>query len=240
MQKITFMAFKGGAGKSTAIFLMTSVLNRRGIRVSLIDADENKSVIKWQNHARGIGAWDEENIKVYDGWGEDRFEEAFEQAEQDDSEYLLIDTKGGGSDLNQTAALNADLIVIPTDLGTGEIDIALETMEYVMNLLKTAEMDIPTAFLLNRVTTDDDKFTQADRAAMAIFEDLPAFQLRIPYNKYYKGMAGNGPLNLYAEYLKSHSKPTMRVRAPQTRIWLNAAEPLVDEILAGLPVQELA
>ena len=169
MQKITFMAFKGGAGKSTALFLMTSVLNKRGIRVGIIDADENKSVIKWQSHARAIGAWDEENIKVYDGWGEDRFEEAFEQAERDDPDYLLIDTKGGGSDLNQTAALNSDLIVIPTDLGTGEIDIALETMEYVMKLLASAEMDIPTAFLLNRVPTDDN---EAHRGRPGRHEDL--------------------------------------------------------------------
>ena len=240
MQKITFMAFKGGAGKSTALFLMTSVLNRRGIRVGLVDADENKSVLKWERHARGIGTWDDENIKVYDGWGEDRFEEAFEQAERDNPDYLLIDTKGGGSDLNQTAALNADLIVIPTDLGVGEIDIALETMEYVMNLLNAAEMDIPTAFLLSRVMTDDNKFTEANRTAMRIFEDLPAFEGRIPTSAYYKDMAGTGPMNLYADYLRTHDKMTMRARAPQTRLWLNKAEPVVDEILAALPVKELA
>lgn len=240
MQKITFMAFKGGAGKSTALYLVASVLNKRGVRIGIIDADENKSATKWRNHALGIGAWDDENIKLYDGWGEERFEEAFERAEEDNLEYLLIDTKGGGSDLNQTIALNSDLIVIPTDLGTGEIDIALETMEYVMNLLNQAETDIPTGFLLNRVPTDDGKFTEADRAAMKIFEDLPAFKLRIPFNKYYKAMAGTGPLHLYADYLKDSPEPKKRVRAPATRAWLTKAEPMVDEILSGVSEQEPA
>lgn len=240
MQKITFMAFKGGAGKSTALYLMASVLNKRGLRVGLVDADENQSVVKWRDHARAIGAWDEDKILLYEGWTEDSLEAGFEQAEKDALDYLLIDTHGGGSDLNQTAVLNADLIVIPTDLGVGEIDIALETMEYVMKLQKAAETDIPTGFLLNRVPTDDKKFTIADRAAMEIMKDLPAFTLRIPFSKYYKGMAGNGPLNLYADYLRDSSDPTLRVRAPQTRIALSQAEPLVDEILEGLPVQEVA
>ncbi len=240
MRIITFLAFKGGAGKTTSLCLMASVLNKRGIRLGLIDADENRSVVKWRNYGRAIGAWDEDNIKVYDGSDEERLEAAFEQAERDQPEYLLIDTHGGGSDLNQLAVLNSDLIVIPTDLGTGELDIALETMEYVMNLQKAAEVDIPTGFLLNRVQTDDAKFTIAERAAMEIMKDLPAFAVRIPFSKYYKSMAGNGPLNLYADYLRTHPDSVMRLRAPQTRMSLAQAEPMVDEILAALTVPELA
>lgn len=236
MQVITFMAFKGGAGKTTSLSLLASVLNSRGLRIGLVDADENKSIHKWRDYAVNLGTWDDENIKVYEAWDEERLEAAFAQAEKDDLAYILVDTHGGGSDLNQLAVLNSNLIVIPTDLSVGELDIALETMEYVLNLQQTVGTEVPTGFLLNRTPTDDAKFAVAEKQGMAVLQDLPHFETRIPFNRLYKDMAANGPLNHYASSL--HNDPATRFRAFHAKLALAQAEPMVDELLAGLQVQE--
>ena len=236
MQVITFMAFKGGAGKTTSLSLLASVLNSRGVRIGLVDADENKSIHKWRDYSLKLGTWDDEKIKVYEGWDEERLETAFAQAANDDLAYVLVDTHGGGSELNQLAVLNSNLIVIPTDLSVGELDIALETMEYILNLQEVAETDIPTGLLLNRTPTDDSKFAVAEKQGMLVLKELPVFERRIPFNRLYKDMDANGPLNHYARYLQDD--PATRFRAFHAKQALKQAEPMVDELLAGLQVQE--
>ena len=238
MQTISFMAFKGGAGKTVALQLLVATLNSRGVRIGIVDADENKSITKWRGYAVNLGTWDDDRILVYEGWDEDRLEAAFDEAAKDDLDYLLVDTHGGGSDLNQLVVVNSNLIVIPTDLGTGELDIALETMEYVLNIQQLMDVEIPTGILLSRTPLTDDKLAVSEREGLRIIKDLSVFENRIPFNRYYKNMTDNGPLHLYAQVL--HDDPATRFRATSVKLALKQVEPAIDEILAGLLLEEYA
>jgi cellulose biosynthesis protein BcsQ len=238
MHTISFMAFKGGAGKTISIELMASVLISRGFRIGILDADENKSIVKWKGYAVSLGTWADDKLVVYEGWDEDRLEAAFTQAAGDDLAYLLVDTHGGGSDLNQLVVFNSDLIVIPTDLSTGELDIALETMEYILNIQQLMETEIPTGILLSRTPLSDEKLAVSERQGKRLIKDLPVFDNRIPFNRYYKDLPDNGPLHLYARHL--HQNPATRFRSGSVRLALKQAEPAIDEILAGLSLEENA
>lgn len=238
MKTITFVSFKGGAGKTTSLMLLASILNERGLRVGLFDADENRPLAAWKTYATGLGTWDAERLKVFEALEEDQLEAAVEAAMRDRLDYALVDTHGGGSDLNQLILLNSDLIVIPTDLCVGELDEALKTMEYVLMLLKTAEMDIPTGFLLNRTPLDDGKFAVAEREGMDILRDLPMFDARLPIQRVFKDIKGSGPLNLYFHHLKAD--PATRFRAVNIKLALKTAEAFADELLDSLKTTEAA
>lgn len=117
MQMITFVSFKGGAGKSTALMSVASVLVERGNRVAVLDADDNRPMIRWRKYADDLETWDNrcEVIEVRDF---DAFEEIHQKLATDNFDYILVDTRGAGSDFNQAIVHNANLIVVPTGLST--------------------------------------------------------------------------------------------------------------------------
>lgn len=236
MQTIAFMSYKGGAGKTTSLMLVASVLNQRGKRVALLDADENKPLEAWRTYSINNGTWDDENLKVWKAGEESDLEQALEGAETEAFDYALVDTKGGGSDLNQTILLNCDLIIIPTDLCVSELDEALKTLEYIHRLLKNAKMDIPSGFLLNRTPLEDEKFAAAEREGMVLMKQFPMFDARLPTHRAIKDIKGSGPLNRYYDVLKS--SPGKRFRAPQVQVALSHGEALTDEILENLKAPE--
>ena len=238
MKTISFVSFKGGAGKTTSLRLLASVLNGRERRVGLFDADENRPLAAWETYATGLGTWDAEKFHVYEALDEGQMETAIEAATGDGMEYALVDTHGGGSDLNQLILLNSDLIVIPTDLCVGELDEALKTMEYVLRLLKLAGIDIPTGFLPNRTPVDDGKLATAEREGIELLGGLPVFDVRLPVQRCYKDIKGSGPLNLYHARLKAD--PTIRFRSVSILVALGHAEAFTDEILRSVRTPEPA
>ena len=99
MKLITFASFKGGAGKTTAVMAVTSALSQKGKQVALIDADENMPLVEWRDTALKAGTWSDD-VSVYGADDLRSFEQAFEDSASNGFNYAIIDTRGGGSELN--------------------------------------------------------------------------------------------------------------------------------------------
>lgn len=235
MQTISFTAFKGGSGKTTALMAVASSLVERGMRVALMEADDNEPLKVWRQYALDLETWDD-RCKVYPAADLDQLERAYEQAEGDRMEVVLVDTRGGGSDLNQAIMMNSNLIVIPTGLSVMEIDEALSSLEYAANFMKSVEIEVPIGFLINRIPTST--LAAGDRESLAVLGELPVFECRLPERRVYKDFKGVGLLHPY--HRKLVGMPGKRISATHTKVALMEAEALTNELLGAMAAREAA
>lgn len=235
MKKITFMSFKGGAGKSTSLYLLVAALNEKGKRVAVVNADENDVLNQWREFGRALDTWDDENIQIWKAEDEEDLEDAARGADSFGAEYMVFDTAGGGSDLNQAIIYNSDIVIIPTDLGRQELDQTLETMEYIQIYLQDVNANVLSGFLLNRVPLEDKNFSQEEIEGWEVMAPLPMFGTRIPFDKRIKGQKAKGLMNRYRDDLDADK--ASRFRAPQYTKLLNLGHDLIDEIEEALKAQ---
>ena len=230
MKTITFMSFKGGAGKSTSLYLLVAALNERGKRVAVINADRNNVLHEWRDYGRGGGTWDE-TIRVSNAVDDEDLSKAAEEAESLEADYLVIDTAGGGSDINDAILYNSDMVVIPCDLGQQELDQTLQTLQYVQQYLAATGGNALSGFLLNRVPLSNDRFSVDEAECWEVVKSLPIFRTRIPDDKRIKGQKTRGLMNLFRDHLDSAK--ASRFRAPHYTRLLRIGHDLVDEIDAA-------
>ncbi len=235
MKTITFMSFKGGAGKSTSLYLLVAALNERGKRVAVINADRNNVLHEWRDYGRGCGTWDE-TIKVSNAVDDEDLSKAAEEAESFGADYLVIDTAGGGSDINDAILYNSDMVVIPCDLGQQELDQTLQTLQYVQQYLAETGGNALSGFLLNRVPLSNDRFSVDEAECWDVVKSLPIFGTRIPDDKRIKGQKTRGLMNLFRDQLESAK--ASRFRAPHYTRLLRIGHDLVDEIDAAFGEME--
>lgn len=77
-------------------------------------------------------------------------------------DYALADTQGGSSGLNNTIIASSNFLLIPTMLTPLDIDEALSTYRYVIELLIGENLVIPTAVLRQHVPVG--RLTTSQRA----------------------------------------------------------------------------
>ena len=235
MRTISFTAFKGGSGKTTALMAMASSLVERGQRVALIEGDDNEPLRVWRQYGLDLGTWDD-RCQVYPATDLDRLDSAYERAEADRMDVALIDTRGGGSDLNQAIMMNSNLIVIPTGLSVMEIDEALSSLEYAANFMKSVQIEVPIGFLINRTPTNT--LASGDREGLAVLGELPVFDCRLPERRIYKDFKGIGLLYPYHRMLMD--MPGKRISATHTKVALMEVDLLTEELLGAMTLEEAA
>ncbi len=211
MKLITFTSFKGGAGKSTALMATTGSFTDEGKRVALFEADRNQPLAKWRTKAKELGTWDE-HCQVFPAIELRDFENSFEAAEEAGFDIAITDTQGGGSELNNTIIVSSDVVVIPTALTQLDIEAALDTYEYVIELFGRQEgydHEAPAALLIQRMPTG--RLSIAERAHLALLDSLPRFETMMPTRNAYADIAANGMLHLYQKLLAE--TPAKRITA---------------------------
>lgn len=241
MKKITFMSFKGGAGKTTALFLLVAAINDRGGRVTLVNSDEEPHLEEWRENGIELGYWDDERIQLFAAEDDDDLTAAMQAAEDFGADYFICDTKGGGSDLNHSIILNSNFIVVPTHICRQELDSTFRTMEYVSEFLEQENVSVSSAFLINRVSFykgqfDPEKLTQEDREGWELLEDFPKFETKIPTDEIIRVQKGKGLINLQRDAFQASK--TTRFRAPNLTKRIRYGLDMLDEIEAGLAAQE--
>ncbi len=205
MKQITFASFKGGAGKTTAVMAVASTLVADGKRVALIDADENTPLIDWRKAA-------------------------YETATQGGFDYIITDTRGGGSELNNACLVNTDLVIIPSALTSLDMTQALVTFEHTIELHQTMALDVPVALLIQRVPVG--KLTVSQRQSLAALSELPRCETILHARDAYAAMSRQGLLYLTHDALAADMMK--RFNAGHIAMAMTEARALTNDLLEAL------
>jgi len=134
-------------------------------------------------------------------------EAAYLDAEKRGFDYAFADTHGGSSELNNTIIASSDFLLIPTMLTPLDIDEALATYRYIIELLVAENLNAQTAILQQRVPIG--RATASQRAASDMLSVLPQFETPMYERDAYAAMKKRGMLHLMLENMASN--PAMRL-----------------------------
>lgn len=206
MKLITFCSFKGGAGKTTALMGLCSAMAAQGKTIALFEADENRPLTRWKENAVGQNSWDE-RCEVFVADDLPLLEEAYEKAAALNYDYALVDTQGGSSELNNTIIASSNFLMVPTMLTPLDVDEALSTYRYIVELLIGEKLVIPTAILRQRVPMG--RLTASQRSVWESLETLPLTENPMHERDAFSAMKQRGMLHLNIE--QNRQNPSMRL-----------------------------
>lgn len=229
MKLITFSSFKGGAGKTTAVMAVTSAFIEMGKRVALIDTDENLPLSDWRANAKREETWSD-RVSVLEADDLQSFEKAYEAAEAGPFDYTIIDTRGGGSELNNACLINTDLVIIPSALTTLDMTQALTSFEYVIELHQQMDKEITTALLIQRVPVG--KLTVSQKSDLQALSELPCCETKLHNRDAFAALGKRGLLHLSLEKIKAD--PMKRISVNHLSVAMNEARSLADDLLEAL------
>lgn len=220
MKLITCCSFKGGAGKTTALMGLCSAFASKGKRVALFEADENRPLTRWRDNSLPIDTWDDQ-CAVFVSDEVAALENSYEAAQGDGYDYALADTHGGSSELNNTIIASSDFLLLPSMLTALDVDEALATYRYVIELMMVESLQIPTAILKQRVPVG--RLTLSQSAACGVLGQLPQFGQPMHERDAFAAMKQRGML---------HRAIAKLADSPSMRLQMRSHQAAMDEVLA--------
>ncbi|MGX5805123.1 conjugal transfer ATPase VirC1 [Bradyrhizobium sp. Arg314] len=231
MKLITCCSFKGGAGKTTALMGLCSSFAFKQKKVALFEADENRPLTKWKENALRNDAWDR-RCEVFVADEVPLLENAYEQAEISGFDYALADTPGGSSELNNTIIASSDFLLVPTMLTPLDIDEALATYRYIVELLLAEGLQTQTAILRQRVPIG--RLTVSQQAAYEMLSLLPLFDTSMHDRDAFAAMKERGMLHITVANMTHNPATRLMLRNNQRAFdELAAIGALVENVLEG-------
>src|ERR1700690_2590268 len=143
MPTIAFVSPKGGAGKTTSAFLLSTALAKL-YDVTIIDADPNHPIQTW---ATGGNA--PPRMTIVSDVDEDTIMERIEDAAAK-TPIVVVDLEGTASKIVVYAISQADLVIIPTQGSQLDANEASRAIRVVMQSQKMTKTETPYAVLLTR------------------------------------------------------------------------------------------
>jgi chromosome partitioning protein len=136
---ITLATMKGGSGKSTVAVCLVARWWQMGRRVALVDADPQRSVLRWQATGKGLTGLeclpaDDTNIGTVISGLLDR-----------DIERVVVDTPGSRAPVTDTALGRAGLCLIPVRPSPVDFEVAADMVDLIA-ALKAAGAEGPRAY----------------------------------------------------------------------------------------------
>lgn len=215
MKLVSYCSFKGGAGKTTALMAMASCLIEGGASVALFEADENRPLTRWEENARMSNSWDP-NCQIFIADDMQSLEASYNGAVAQKFDYALVDTKGGASEHNNTIIASSDFLVLPTALSALDIDEALATYRYIVELLLAESLNTPSAVLKSRVPVS--RLTNAQRQAQEMLNMLPVFPEPMHDRDAFATMKTKGMLHIITKQLSEDPMTRLQARNYQTAL----------------------
>jgi chromosome partitioning protein len=143
MPTIAFVSPKGGAGKTTSAFLLSTALAKL-YDVTIIDADPNHPIQTWAG-----GGNTPEGLSIISDVDEDTIIERIEDAASK-TPFVVVDLEGTASKIVVYAISQSDLVIIPTQGSQLDANEASRAIRVVMQSQKMTKTKTPYAVLLTR------------------------------------------------------------------------------------------
>lgn len=139
--KIAFVNQKGGVGKTTLAVHVADALARRGVKVLLVDADQQESALEWSAYRKG------DPLFPVVGMAKNTIHKELPMIASG-YEITVIDGPARYGDTTASAIAASDIVFIPVQPSSYDV----WASEDVIKLIKEASVtrDFRTAFILNR------------------------------------------------------------------------------------------
>ena len=217
---ITFANTKGGAGKTTAVLLLTTELLRRGYRVGIIDCDPQHWISRWCERRGDLA-----NLSCSGYVTAASIQRQLTRAKLD-ADYVIIDLPGACSQLMATAIGHSNHIIVPIQGCAMDAQGGAQVLNLLRYLDERGGIQIPHSVLLSRVnpivTT---RALQAVKRALAT-QRVNVLDTPIIERSVYRDMV-DAPVLL-------HEMPSGRVSNLEKAI--RNAESFAEEVLRLVPV----
>lgn len=231
MKLVSFCSFKGGAGKTTALMAVCSSLVAQGHKIALFEADDNSPLTKWRDNALSLNCWDD-LCAVFLTDEIASLEKAYMEASDQGYTLALVDTRGGGSELNNTIIASSDFLVVPSMLTPLDIDEALSTYSYIVELLLAEKLGTPSGVLKQRVPLS--RLTVSQKNAIRILNSLPSFDVNMHDRDAFSTIKTKGMLHRVIGQMEQN--PMARLQLRNFKNALQEADKVTKYILNGLNI----
>ena len=136
-QVISVVQEKGGAGKTTWLCTLASLMAEDGAKVFAIDTDERKHLSRWLEKDNTAIDWTFED-------NDERIGPTVRQLKKSDPAYdaIIIDTAGYKSATAIYAVQASDIVFIPCMPDEDSAKDAMQTYRHVLNVAENAEKNI--------------------------------------------------------------------------------------------------
>src|SRR5580692_4659984 len=172
MPTIAFVSPKGGAGKTTSAFLLSTALAKL-YDVTVIDADPNHPIQTWAS-----GGNTPDRLTVVSDVDEDTIIERIEDAAAK-TPFVVVDLEGTASKIVIYAISQADLVIIPTQGSQLDANEASRAIRVVLQSQKMTKTATPYAVLLTRTNSTIRTRTQAHIQNGLIDAGIPVFETEL-------------------------------------------------------------
>ena len=146
MTVISFVSPKGGVGKTTTSFILASELAFRGFKITIIDADPNHPIARWQQQGG-----ETENLEIITSEGESSVMGEIEKAGEV-SDFVIVDLEGTASLTVPYAIMRSDLVVVPCQRSNLDLTQAAKAIKLVCDQGKAIKRNIPVYLVMTRTS----------------------------------------------------------------------------------------
>jgi chromosome partitioning protein len=147
MPVITFANTKGGAGKTTAVLLLSTELARQGQRVTILDADPQRWISRWHETGDPL-----DDISVHSYVTAANIQTLI-STNRDKTDYFILDLPGASTPLLATAIGMSDHVLIPIQGCAMDAKGGAQVLELLKYLEDKANIRIPHSVVLSRVNS---------------------------------------------------------------------------------------
>jgi chromosome partitioning protein len=181
MPTIAFVSPKGGAGKTTSAFLLSTALAKL-YDVTVIDADPNHPIQTWAN-----GGNTPPRLNIVSDVDEDTIIERIEDAAEK-TPFVVVDLEGTASLIVVKAISQADLVIIPTQGSQLDANEASRAIRVVLQSQKMTKTETPYAVLLTRTSPSIRTRTQAHIQKGLIGAGIPVLNTELNERDAYRAV----------------------------------------------------
>jgi chromosome partitioning protein len=181
MPTIAFVSPKGGAGKTTSAFLLSTALAKL-YDVTVIDADPNHPIQTWAN-----GGNTPPRLNIVSDVDEDTIIERIEDAAAK-TPFVVVDLEGTASKIVIYAISQADLVIIPTQGSQLDANEASRAIRVVLQSQKMTKTITPYAVLLTRTSSSIRTRTQTHIQKGLIGAGIPVLNTELNERDAYRAV----------------------------------------------------